>query len=158
MKKSSSSHSTPGQGDIQYHPIAESDTESNSSDEFDWDAEDETSSTYHSTPKAAKRGRRIWLLYKRLARPLRIFLAALLGCGILITPFIVVLVRFQSRDTVFQHVRAWSIWLAISWAATCATALVVHLIPHILVKIVVTVHGKVCIALVDSTSIAILLP
>lgn len=68
---------------------------------------------------------------------------ALLGCGIFITPFIVVLLRFQERDTVFQHVRAWSIWFAVSWAAACTTALLTHLVPHVVVKAVVTVRGKV---------------
>jgi hypothetical protein len=137
------SHSTTLQGDGHYQPVADTDTESNSSDEFDWDAEDDANSTDHSTPKAAKRGRRIWLLFIRLARPLRIFLVALLGCGIFITPFIVVLLRFQSKDTVFQHVRAWSIWFAVSWAAACLTALVTHIIPHVIVKFVLAVRGKV---------------
>lgn len=137
------SHSTTLQGDSQYHAVAETDTESNSSDEFDWDAEDDGNSTYQPTSSKAKRGRRIWQGFMRLARPLRIFLVALLGCGILITPFVVVLLRFRSHGTVFDHVQAWSIWFAVSWAAACMTALVTHLLPQAVVKIVFTFHGKV---------------
>jgi hypothetical protein len=129
-------------GDGHYQTVAaDTDTESNSSDEFDWDEDDEAASAQPA--KTAKRGRRIWQLFIRLARPLRIFLVALLGCGVLITPFIVVLLRFQSVDVVFQHVRAWSIWFAVSWAAACTTALITHIIPHSVVKIVLAIHGKV---------------
>ena len=135
------SHSTTYVDDSHRQMDPDSETESNSSDEFDWEAEE--GNDIPLTSKKATRGRRLWQLFTRLARPFRIFLAALIGGGILITPFLVVLFKFRSEGAVFEHVRAWSIWLTVSWGAACATTLLIHLLPKITVKIIVATYGKV---------------
>ena len=45
-------------------------TATNSSDEFDWDAADGDEQSIHHEKKA-KRGRRLWLGFMKLARPVR---------------------------------------------------------------------------------------
>lgn len=45
-------------------------TATNSSDEFDWDAADGDEQSIHHAKKA-KRGRRLWLAFLKLARPIR---------------------------------------------------------------------------------------
>jgi hypothetical protein len=45
-------------------------TATNSSDEFDWDAADGDEHSIHHEKKA-KRGRRVWLGFMKLARPVR---------------------------------------------------------------------------------------
>jgi hypothetical protein len=45
-------------------------TATNSSDEFDWDAADGDEQSIHQEKKA-KRGRRVWLAFMKLARPVR---------------------------------------------------------------------------------------
>lgn len=45
-------------------------TATNSSDEFDWDAADGDEQPIHHEKKA-KRGRRVWLGFMKLARPIR---------------------------------------------------------------------------------------
>ncbi|KZT39366.1 hypothetical protein SISSUDRAFT_1045668 [Sistotremastrum suecicum HHB10207 ss-3] len=120
----------------------DTDTVTNSSDEFDWEAEDEVAPTDLIADKKARRGRKIYQAFMRLARPLRIITIALLGAGILITPYLVFKFQFSNLTNVRPHVRAWSLWLTISWALACFTSLIVHVIPRILIRVVVAVYGK----------------
>jgi hypothetical protein len=87
----------------------ETDTESNSSDEFDWSEDEEESrdADKKAAKTKARRGRALYLAFMKLARPLRITLIQLIGmssfppqtsffadtssgCGILITPLLFV--------------------------------------------------------------------
>ncbi|KAF8825944.1 hypothetical protein HHX47_DHR6000586 [Lentinula edodes] len=118
------------------------DTATNSDDEFNWD-EDEDPSTPKSYEKTkAKRGRAIYLAFMKLARPVRVFLLGALGAGILITPLIVVQLRFKSNP-VRPQVHVWSLWLSIIWAAGCVTYLVVDAIPSLVIAFVVLFGGQV---------------
>src|ERR1700691_1791924 len=65
-----------------------SDTATNSSDEFNWDEDEEVAKSALDTK--AKRGRALYLAFMKLARPLRVILIGLLGAGVLITPLLVV--------------------------------------------------------------------
>lgn len=122
---------------------SDSDTATNSSDEFDWEAEDDSTSVRGMEAKQkAIRGKKLWSLFMRLARPIRTFLVALIGVGILITPLLVFQLRFHG-NVAQPHVHAWSLWLAITWAAACITYIVVDLIPRFVVFIVTVFHGQV---------------
>lgn len=90
-------------------------TATNSSDEFDWEAEEEDS-PQATELKKAKRIRRLWLLYSRLSRGVRLLLFGGLGTSIIIAPYIVFELRFKN-NIAYKQVTAWSIWLAISFAA-----------------------------------------
>jgi hypothetical protein len=59
----------------------DTDTESNSSDEFDWseDEDDAEQGDRRLGKTKARRGRALWLAFMKLARPLRIFLVGILG-------------------------------------------------------------------------------
>ncbi|KAH8110837.1 Mechanosensitive ion channel-domain-containing protein [Phellopilus nigrolimitatus] len=120
-----------------------SDTETNSSDEFDWEAEDDGVDTKDlETKRKTRRGRKIYGLFMKLSRPIRTFLVAVLGAGVLITPLLVTHFRFHDSPA-RPHVHAWSLWLSISWAAASATYLVVDLIPRFVVFIVTLFRGQV---------------
>jgi hypothetical protein len=118
---------------------SESDTATNSSDEFDWDyggeegAEDEN--------LKAKRGRRLWLAFLKLARPIRVLLVGLLGVIILIIPLLVVNLRFRESRVKLQ-IYVWSLWLAVIWAASCGTYLVVDAIPPIVIAATNMIAGQ----------------
>ncbi|KAL1717219.1 Mechanosensitive ion channel-domain-containing protein [Schizophyllum commune] len=125
------------------------DTATNSSDEFDWSEEDEDKETVVTTGNdgqvrriRARRGRAIYLAYMRLSRPFRVFIVALLGAGILITPLLVFQLRFKNSPATNQ-VHAWSLWFAITWAAGCATYIVVDAAPHLVVAVTNMLGGKV---------------
>ncbi|KAF8347696.1 hypothetical protein F5887DRAFT_953722 [Amanita rubescens] len=105
---------------------SESDTATNSSDEFDRDHEDEDGIEDEKNLKA-KRGRRLWLTFLKLARPIRVLLAGKLGVAILIIPLPVVNLRFRESRVKLQ-IYVWSLWLAVIWAASCGTYLVVDAI------------------------------
>ena len=124
-----------------------SDTDSSptgSSDEFDWDEEDDASSTKgrhdHHGAKA-KRGRAAYLAFMKLARPLRVTLLCILGGGILITPLIIVHFLFPSNPAK-KHVFAWSIWLTVIWVAACLTYVVVDASGWIFLGLVSLFGGK----------------
>ncbi|KAF8078076.1 Mechanosensitive ion channel-domain-containing protein [Lyophyllum atratum] len=119
---------------------SDSDTATNSSDEFDWD-DDEDFKTQEEKGKA-KRGRALWMAFMRLSRLIRVLLVGVLIAAILITPFIVFELRFK-ESPVGAHVRVWSLWLTITWAAASATYLVVDFIPHAVLSIVVLFGGQV---------------
>jgi hypothetical protein len=118
---------------------SESDTATNSSDEFDGDhggeevAEDEN--------LKAKRGRRLWLAFLKLARPIRVLLVGLLGVIILIIPLLVVNLRFRESRVKLQ-IYVWSLWLAVIWAASCGTYLFVDAIPSIVTAAANVIGGQ----------------
>jgi hypothetical protein len=122
----------------------ESDTTStNSSDEFDWD--DELSATEEGTheSKKARRGRALWLAFMKLARPVRTLLVGIIGTAFFITPLLVVELRFQSNTTVRPQVFVWSLWFSITWATSCATYLIVDLLPKTIVTVILFLGGQV---------------
>ncbi|QRV74331.1 transporter, small conductance mechanosensitive ion channel (MscS) family protein [Ceratobasidium sp. AG-Ba] len=115
-------------------------TATNSSDEFDWDAADGDEQSIHQQKKA-KRGRRVWLGFMKLARPLRTTIIAVLGAGILIAPLIVV--HFEFRDSPARwHVFTWSLWLSIVWAAGSVTSLIIDTLPALILSFIFAVAGK----------------
>ncbi|CAE6441978.1 unnamed protein product [Rhizoctonia solani] len=125
---------------VNHHTKYDSDsTATNSSDEFDWDAADADDQSVHHAKKA-KRGRRLWLAFLKLARPIRTTIIALIGGGILIAPLLVV--HFQFRDSPARwHTFTWSLWLSITWAAGSVTSLVIDVLPGLLLRLIAFV-GK----------------
>ncbi|CAE6438170.1 unnamed protein product [Rhizoctonia solani] len=122
-----------------HHKYDSDSTATNSSDEFDWDAADGDDQSIHHAKKA-KRGRRLWLAFLKLARPIRTTIIALIGGGILITPLLVV--HFQFRDSPARwHAFAWSLWLSITWAAGSVTSLVIDVLPGLILRLI-AVAGK----------------
>jgi hypothetical protein len=120
--------------------LPESDTTAtNSSDEFDWDDDDEKHADI-TGPTKAKRIRWLWTLFMKLSRFVRVLLIGFLGAAILITPLLVVNLRFKNNPVRLQ-VHVWSLWLTISWSAACVTTLVVYTIPH-LVLFIIRLFGK----------------
>ena len=114
-----------------------------SSDEFDWDQEeDDTSSKTRNDPTVkAKRGRAAYLGFMKLARPLRVTLLCILGAGILIAPLLIVHFVFNSSSAK-KHVFAWSIWLTIVWVAGCLTYVVVDSFGWVFLGLVSLFGGK----------------
>ncbi|KAG6891326.1 hypothetical protein C0992_008780 [Termitomyces sp. T32_za158] len=119
---------------------SDTDTATNSSDEFDWD-DDEDSKSQQNLVKA-KRGRALWLAFMKLSRAIRVLLVGALVAAVLITPFIVVKLRFEGNP-VGAQVSVWSIWLTITWAAACATYLFVDAIPWAILSVVNLLGGHV---------------
>ncbi|KAJ7077903.1 Mechanosensitive ion channel-domain-containing protein [Mycena belliarum] len=115
-----------------------SDSDSSSDSEFNWDEEDEESKQARSpeTVYKAKRGRAVWLAFMKLARPIRTLLVGIVGTAVLITPLLVFQLRFKS-NVAQPHVHAWSLWLAIIWAAGCITSINVDNIPRFIIAICV---------------------
>ena len=114
-----------------------------SSDEFDWDKEEDDASTKarNDPTVKAKRGRAAYLGFMRLARPLRVALLCILGGGILITPLLIVHFLFRS-DPAKKHVFAWSIWLTIIWVAGCITYVIVDAFGWVFLGLVSLFGGK----------------
>ena len=119
---------------------SDTDTATNSSDEFDWD-DDEDSKTQQGMVKA-KRGRALWLAFMKLSRVVRVLLVGAIVAAILITPFIVVKLRFKENPVRIQ-VHVWSIWLSVTWAAACGTYLFVDAIPWAVLFVVNLCGGHV---------------
>lgn len=112
----------------------DSDTESDateSDEDFDWDAEDDARSGRNidvADTVNVRRGRAVWRAFMRLSRFVRTLIIGVLGAGILITPLLVFQLRFTNTPGRVQaHV--WSLWMAITWATSCATYLLVDLAP-----------------------------
>lgn len=119
-------------------------TSTNSSDEFDWDEEDVPSQVENTeTGKKARRGRALWLAFMKLARPVRTLLLGILGSAFFIIPLLVVELRFKDKEGVRLQVRVWSLWLSITWAASCATYLVVDAIPRTVIYVIFLLGGQV---------------
>ena len=120
-----------------------SDSATVSSDEFDWDAEDDNASKKNiETARKTRRGRKIYGLFMKLSRTFRTFLVAILGSAVFITPYLIFHFRFHD-SSVRPHVHAWSLWLSITWAAGSATYLVVDLVPRFVIFIVTLFRGHV---------------
>ena len=77
-----------------------------------------------------KRGRWVWHIFMKLSRFSRTLLVAGIGVAILITPLIVFQVHFRSTPGRTQAY-VWSLWLTITWAASCGTYLLVDLAPKL---------------------------
>lgn len=118
-----------------------SDTATNSSDEFWDDAAKEAGDLKPSDDTRAKRGRRLYLAFMKLYRPIRVFIVAVLGAGILITPFLIFRYSFP-HSVARPHVDAWSIWFTISWASGAAISILIDLIPRIVLSLILNVIGK----------------
>ncbi|KAL5536761.1 hypothetical protein ACEPAF_584 [Sanghuangporus sanghuang] len=120
-----------------------SDSVTVSSDEFDWDAEDDGASKRDlETKRKTRRGRKIYGLFMKLSRSFRTFLVAILGAGIFIAPYLIFHFRFHDSPA-RPHVHAWSLWFSITWAAGSGTYLIVDLIPRFIIFIVTLFHGQV---------------
>ncbi|KAL5513321.1 hypothetical protein ACEPAH_3720 [Sanghuangporus vaninii] len=120
-----------------------SDSATVSSDEFDWDAEDDGASKKDlETKRKTRRGRKIYGLFMKLSRTFRTFLVAILGAGIFIAPYLIFHFRFHDSPA-RPHVHAWSLWFSITWAAGSGTYLIVDLIPRFIIFIVTLFHGQV---------------
>lgn len=78
-----------------------SDSTTNLDDEFDWDdagdAGDPATEEKTDDSRTARRGRAAWLLFMQLARPLRVLLIGMLGCGLCVSPFIVTKLRYNDN-------------------------------------------------------------
>ncbi|CAL1714828.1 unnamed protein product [Somion occarium] len=115
----------------------------NSSDEFDWEAEDDATSQKTAAEKVkVKRMGAIWRGFMKLARPIRTLIIATIGTGILITPLLVFRLRFNSSPVRMQA-HAWSLWLAVTWGCGCVTYLVVDLLPSLVLRILKIANYKV---------------
>ena len=106
-------------------------TTTDTSGEFNW-SEEESTDAVNQERVGAKRGRRVWLAFMKLARPVRVFLVCLLGVAISITPLVVVNVRFNDSFAKMQ-VHVWSLWVALIWSAACATYILVDFIPRLVI-------------------------
>lgn len=148
------SQPTPGSGDGD----SLSDTATDTDDEFDWDAEDEDAKSGHlpRTGAKAKRGRRLYLLFMKLSRPVRTLIVGILGGGICIAPFLIVHFRFRN-NVAFGHVRAWSIWSTAIWVTSCVTYLLVDLVPRLFIGIL-SLFGMSIERLRTQVEVRILLP
>ncbi|KIL65517.1 hypothetical protein M378DRAFT_161839 [Amanita muscaria Koide BX008] len=125
------------------HPDSRHDsdtTATTSSEEFDWDEEDNKNGEAENIK--AKRGRRLWLAFLKLARPIRVLLVGSIGAVILISPFIIINLRFRDSPVKLQ-VQVWSLWLAIVWAVSCVIYLVVDAIPRIVIATMNLIGGQV---------------
>lgn len=140
---------SPGQSqdekgsDCDVHVQVDTDTSTNTSDEFDWDEESSGAEEEAHQGKHARRGRALWLAFMKLTRPVRTLLVGLIGAAFFITPLLVVELKYQSSGGVRPQVHAWSLWLSIIWAASCATYLFVDLLPDTIVTIILLLGGQV---------------
>lgn len=130
----------------EYHDDAQarsssSDSSANSSDEFWEDAAKEAGEVKIYDDPRAKRGRWLYLSFMRLYRPVRILLVATVVSGILITPYIVFKLSFSNLPA-FPHVRAWSIWLTVSWSCMVGLSLLVDTLPRLIIYVYLTLLGK----------------
>jgi hypothetical protein len=116
-------------------------TATNSSDEFDWSEDEEAKADKAQLQVRAKRGRRLWLAFVKLAVPVRVVLVSFIGVAISITPLLVVNFCFPDNPAKTQ-VHVWSLWFTIIWAASCITYLVVDLIPRFVIAVTWFFGGK----------------
>lgn len=108
-------------------------TAAESLNDFDWSEGDEEKSNI-GDQVAAKRGRRLWLAFMKLSRPVRAVLICVVGVAILVTPLLVVNLRFRENPAKVQ-VHVWSLWFTIMWAASCGTYLLVDSITRMVLNI-----------------------
>ncbi|KAG8938925.1 hypothetical protein FRC04_007324 [Tulasnella sp. 424] len=120
----------------------DTDTEATcSSDESNWSDDEDAKSRKVAAEKKARRGRAVWLAFKKLARPVRTFLLAVIFGGIFVTPALIFLFVFPNNPAK-PHVVPWSLWIGISWAVACALSLIVDLFPRFLLWIIFVIYGK----------------
>lgn len=144
----------------EYSDTVSSDTTAtNSSDEFNWD-EDDGGPTDGALETKAKRGRAIYLMFMRLSRPFRVYwstliaekwtdtynkkviLVGLIGAAIFVAPLLVVQLKFEG-NLISRQVHVWSLWLSITWAASCVTYLLVDAVPRLIIYVIVLFAGHV---------------
>lgn len=121
-------------------PLNTDTDDTHSSDEFNWDEDDDARSVRQQ--KKARRGRAVYMACMRLARPVRVMLICFLGSGVLIAPLLVFQLRFKN-SAVTPHVFAWSLWLAVVWAAACLTYAIVDMVPRLIIRFVILFGGHV---------------
>ncbi|KAJ2955471.1 hypothetical protein NUW54_g14733 [Trametes sanguinea] len=109
-------------------------TDTDSEDEFDWEAEDDAKSQMAAASIKARRGYAVYRAFMKLPKVIRVLLVGGIGAAILITPLLVVNLRFNT-SVVKAQVHVWSLWLAITWAAGVATFVVVDAIPHLVLVV-----------------------
>ncbi|OCH93689.1 hypothetical protein OBBRIDRAFT_790044 [Obba rivulosa] len=130
----------------QDHDDCDSDTATEDfSDEFDWEADDETHSQHKQssdTPLKLKRGHLLWYSFMKLAKPLRVLIIGVVGAGIFITPLLVFQLRVDGSE-VRTEVRVWSLWLSVTWATGIATYLLVDALPHLVIFLLRTMGYQV---------------
>jgi hypothetical protein len=115
------------------------DTATDSPDEFDWS---ESELSIPSLPLRATRGRWLWMVLMKLAKPIRVLLIGILGTAFFVTPLLVVNLRYRGQPAKLQ-IHVWSLWLTITWAAGCGTYLVVDLIPRLVVGVTRLFGGQI---------------
>jgi len=115
-------------------------TVTNSSDEFDWDEDEGFKSKEEHV--MARRGRALWIAFMRLSKFLRVLLIGVLVAGILITPMLVVELRFK-HSPARPQVRFWSLWLSISWGVGCMIYLLVDAIPYLVLSAMLVFGAQV---------------
>jgi len=127
-------------------PVMQKDNKDSDSEESATNSSDESDDSKEpATPVptfTAIRGRWLWLAFLKLAKPVRVLLVGLLGSAFFITPFLVVNLRFRSHPAKLQ-VHVWSLWFTITWAAGCATYMVVDSIPRLVVYVTGLFGGKI---------------
>ncbi|KAL7280810.1 hypothetical protein ACG7TL_005754 [Trametes sanguinea] len=117
-------------------------TDTDSEDEFDWEAEDDAKSQMAAASIKARRGYAVYRAFMKLPKFIRVLLVGGIGAAILITPLLVVNLRFNT-SVVKAQVHVWSLWLAITWAAGVATFVVVDAIPHLVLVVLRITSYKV---------------
>ncbi|WAQ86378.1 hypothetical protein PtA15_7A104 [Puccinia triticina] len=130
---------------------------SSSESDFDWNETDESeldeserqareqrklrkAQEFELSIRHAKRLRRFYLFLMKFSTPVRTTIIGVLGSGIAITPAILVWLKFTQLST-RDHVLAWSIWLSTSFAASCATSIIVDVLPSIAIKLFDLLYG-----------------
>lgn len=128
-------------------PIRQKNDNKNSDSEESATNSSDESDEEPTTPEptfSAIRGRWLWQAFLKLAKPVRVLLVSLLGSAFFIAPFLVVNLRFRSHPAKIQvQVHVWSLWLTTTWAAGCATYMVVDLIPRLVVYVTRLFGGKI---------------
>lgn len=147
LERNKSAPATPSHHEVseddrgEYSDTVSSDTTAtNSSDEFNWDEEDEEINSALETK--AKRGRAVYLMFMQLARPFRVILIGLIGAAVFVAPLLVVQLKFKNSP-ISRQVLAWSLWLSITWAATCITYLLVDAVPRLIIYTIILFGGHV---------------
>jgi len=118
---------------------SDGDSGTNSLEKFDW-SEEEPSEPEPSL--RAIRGRWLWIALMKLAMPVRVLLISILGSAFFVTPLLVVNLRFREQPAWLQ-VHVWSLWLAVIWDASCATYLIVDLVPRFLIGAIRLFGGQI---------------
>ncbi|EHS63597.1 uncharacterized protein PGTG_20691 [Puccinia graminis f. sp. tritici CRL 75-36-700-3] len=96
---------------------------------------------HNYTIRHAKRLHRFYRFLMKLSSPVRTLIIGFLGASIAITPAILVWLRFTELSHRNQ-ILAWSIWLSTSFAASCATSIIVEILPSIAIKLFELFYGS----------------